>query len=288
MVIDPLKSTLGVRRSKTRSRNSKQCVLNAVKVYYDATSGKVKIIDKSANFTSGAIVEHSIVPKFSLPGKPKRNNRIFSVPSVFTDINVNLPSVHNEDIGKTKIESPSMELDQKKRTAKKKEIEKEPKKNARVAEKTSQIAKNNLLEDSDTPKKYDVFISSKSEDYPIAEQVYDFLLSNGLTVFLASRELEVIAEDDYAEAIDDALDESHHMIVVGTRIEYIESKWVKFEWQTFCNDLKSQYREGKLFTILGDAVEKRSLPASIRHKESFTLQNYQTKLLSYLAEDIAQ
>jgi hypothetical protein len=181
-----------------------------------------------------------------------------------------------------------MELDQKKRTAKKKEIEKEPKKNARVAEKTSQIAKNNLLEDSNTPKKYDVFISSKSEDYPIAEQVYDFLLSNGLTAFLASRELEVIAEDDYAEAIDDALDESHHMILVGTRIEYIESKWVKFEWQTFCNDLKSQYREGKLFTILGDAVEKRSLPASIRHKESFTLLNYQTKLLSYLAEDIAQ
>lgn len=136
-------------------------------------------------------------------------------------------------------------------------------------------------------KKYNVFISSKSEDYPIAEKVYDFLVANGLTAFLTSKELENINEDDYATVIDDALDLSSHMIVVASSIENVNSAWVKYEWQTFCNDLKSQYREGKLFTILDDAVEKRSLPASIRHKESFTLQNYQTKLLSYLAEDIA-
>ena len=136
-------------------------------------------------------------------------------------------------------------------------------------------------------KKYNVFIASKSEDYPIAEKVYDFLVANGLTAFLTSKELKNINEDDYATVIDDALDHSSHMIVVASSIENVNSAWVKYEWQTFCNDLMSQYREGKLFTILDDAVEKRSLPASIRHKESFTLQNYQTKLLSYLAEDIA-
>ena len=45
-----------------------------------------------------------------------------------------------------------------------------------------------------TQKKYDVFISSKSEDYPIAERVYDFLVANGLSVFLASKELEKIEQ----------------------------------------------------------------------------------------------
>lgn len=39
-----------------------------------------------------------------------------------------------------------------------------------------------------------MFISSKSEDYPIAEKVYDFLVANGLTVFLASTELRRIGE----------------------------------------------------------------------------------------------
>ena len=70
-----------------------------------------------------------------------------------------------------------------------------------------------------TQKKYDVFISSKSEDYPIAERVYDFLVANGLSVFLASKELEKIGKDDYSEAIDDALNVTHHMIVVASSIE---------------------------------------------------------------------
>ena len=137
-----------------------------------------------------------------------------------------------------------------------------------------------------TQKKYDVFISSKSEDYPIAERVYDFLVANGLSVFLASKELEKIGKDDYSEAIDDALNVTHHMIVVASSIEHITSEWVKYEWRTFCDDLKSGYREGKLFTILDDKLEKKQLPSSIRHKEAFTIQTYQTKLLSYLADDI--
>lgn len=64
-------------------------------------------------------------------------------------------------------------------------------------------------------KKYDVFISSKSEDYPIAEKVYDFLVDNGLTVFLASRELRRIGEAEYSEAVDAAIDGSHHMVISG-------------------------------------------------------------------------
>ena len=36
---------------------------------------------------------------------------------------------------------------------------------------------------------YDVFISCKSDDYGYAEQVYEFLVSSGKKVFLASREI---------------------------------------------------------------------------------------------------
>jgi len=53
--------------------------------------------------------------------------------------------------------------------------------------------------------KYNVFISSKSEDYHLAEQVYNFLKQKGLNVFLASRELDQIGEAQYANMIDEAI-----------------------------------------------------------------------------------
>ena len=41
---------------------------------------------------------------------------------------------------------------------------------------------------------YNVFISSKSEDYQFTEKVYDFIEANGIHCFLASRELDKIGE----------------------------------------------------------------------------------------------
>lgn len=52
---------------------------------------------------------------------------------------------------------------------------------------------------------YDVFICSKSEDYHLAEEVYNFLKTNGLSVFIASEELKKIGEAQYANAIDEVL-----------------------------------------------------------------------------------
>lgn len=134
-------------------------------------------------------------------------------------------------------------------------------------------------------KKYDVFISSKSEDYPIAEKVYDFLVANGLTVFLASRELNHIGEAEYSEAVDSAIDATHHMIVVTTSIDNIKSKWVKHEWTTFANELRSNYKEGNLLTILGSNVQLKDLPITLRHKQSFSVKSYKENILDYLYKD---
>lgn len=133
--------------------------------------------------------------------------------------------------------------------------------------------------------KYNVFISSKSEDYHLAEQVYNFLKENGLKVFLASRELDRLGEAQYADAIDEALDHTTHMIVVASSVEHIKSKWVKSEWSTFSNDLKSGYRSGNLLNVLTKDIKLKDLPASIRHNQSFTFENYKEHILSYLQED---
>lgn len=130
--------------------------------------------------------------------------------------------------------------------------------------------------------RYDVFISSKSEDYNKAEIVYDYLLQNGLSVFLASKELQHIGEAQYSQSIDKALDATTHMIVVASSLSHINSKWVQYEWRTFSNDLKSGYRQGNLLTILSDSVELGSLPASLRHQQSFRLDNFKNHILDYV------
>lgn len=131
-------------------------------------------------------------------------------------------------------------------------------------------------------KKYDVFISSKSEDYHYAEEVYDFLTASGLSVFIASEELKKIGESQYADAIDEALDDSVHIVVVASSLDNIKSKWVKYEWSTFSNDLKSGYREGNLLTILIGDFKLKDLPPSLRHHQSFNKESYKNDILGYL------
>lgn len=54
--------------------------------------------------------------------------------------------------------------------------------------------------------KYDVFISCKSEDYKLAEEIYDYLESVGIHTFLASKELRQLADSEYRRSITKAPD----------------------------------------------------------------------------------
>ncbi|MBO7133586.1 MAG: toll/interleukin-1 receptor domain-containing protein, partial [Bacteroidales bacterium] len=115
---------------------------------------------------------------------------------------------------------------------------------------------------------YDIFISSKSEDYPIAEEVYTFLKDAGLSVFLASRELRKIGRAAYGEAIDDALENAKHLIVVTSKAEYVKnSGYVHDEWTMFREELRSGRKNGNILTILKD-VEISSLPIGLRNYQS--------------------
>ena len=131
-------------------------------------------------------------------------------------------------------------------------------------------------------KKYKVFISSKSADYEYAEQVYDFLVEHNMSVFLACRELRRIGEAEYALAMDEALDESEHMIVILSSPDHAKSKWVQYEWSTFENDKKSGYRDGNLLVIKFSDVDQKKLPPALRHKETFFFDSYKDSLLYYL------
>ena len=140
---------------------------------------------------------------------------------------------------------------------------------------TSILHKENQTEEKES---YNVFISCKSEDYDFAQPIHDFLIANGSKVFFADAELKEKAESQYADVIDEALDATKHLIVVATSIGHIKSKWVKYEWSTFSNDLKSNYRDGNLITILSHDITPRMLPASLRHMQSFSIEHFENIL----------
>lgn len=130
-------------------------------------------------------------------------------------------------------------------------------------------------------KKYDVFISCKSEDYGYAEEVYNFLNSNGIRTFLASKELRKMGDAEYRNAIMHALESAYHLIVFASNPEYIESKWVFYEWDTFVNAKLSGRKDGQIMTIL-KGVSNKELRLDLLKYESFTFENYKERLLSYV------
>lgn len=130
-------------------------------------------------------------------------------------------------------------------------------------------------------KQYDVFISSKSEDYEYAREIYTFLVNNGIGVFFADEELKNNGSSEYSESIDQAIDASTHMIVFASKIDYINSTWVKSEWRAFTNEIRSGRKKGNIITILKD-IQANSLPLVLRNYQSISYTNYQESILNYI------
>ena len=128
---------------------------------------------------------------------------------------------------------------------------------------------------------YDVFLSCKSEDYKIAEEVYQYLTDNGFHVFLSSKELRRMKDSEYMDAISDALDSAYHLIVLSSSASNIKSKWVKFEWSTFLNEVLSERKKGQIMTLVNN-ISVAELPIQLRHYEMFHLDDYKERILSYI------
>lgn len=128
---------------------------------------------------------------------------------------------------------------------------------------------------------YDVFISCKSEDYIYAEEIYNFLLENGFNTFLASKELRKIGDSEYRTAITQALKSTYHLIVFASNTEYIDSRWVYYEWDWFLVAKIKGKKQGQLLSILKD-INVDDINEDLWKYESKTFENYKESLLSYV------
>ena len=66
-----------------------------------------------------------------------------------------------------------------------------------------------------------------------------------IKIFWSENTLAEIGQSDYADAIENAIACSRNMVVVGSSVENITSKWVSFEWHLFrhyqLNDNENYY-----------------------------------------------
>ena len=131
---------------------------------------------------------------------------------------------------------------------------------------------------------YDVFISYKSEDEALARKVYDYLTQSGKEVFFAKQTLPQLGESEYRAAIFEALERSKHLVVVGSKPDYLKTKWVRKEWDTFDNEITDGRKTGALVLLLADDIvaDKGKLPIELRAKEIVKMSEFRSRLLSYL------
>lgn len=113
----------------------------------------------------------------------------------------------------------------------------------------------------------DVFISRKSADAPYAQKLYEYLTAQGLTVFESDNTLKQLGNADYIKAIDEALELSTHLMVVGSSAKNIKSPWVESEWLYFLGKKKSGRTSGNLFTVITDKMELSDVPPSLANYE---------------------
>ena len=131
----------------------------------------------------------------------------------------------------------------------------------------SQAIKNDKLKCDN----FSVFISKKSEDFELAEKVYNHLINNKITVFLSEKSLPALGSAEYMKAIDNALELAKHLIVVGSKAEYFLSGWVEAEWRVFINEKRSSRKKGNIITIIPEGLDINELPMSLRYYEVIPL-----------------
>ena len=97
---------------------------------------------------------------------------------------------------------------------------------------------------------YDVFISFKSEDSDLAENVYRLCQRHMKVPFWSKRTLPELSKSEYEDAIYEALRKSKHFVVVLSKLEYLQANWIMREMKAFDRAITEGRKPGGNFVIV--------------------------------------
>ena len=133
---------------------------------------------------------------------------------------------------------------------------------------------------------YNVFISFKKQvngiktrDCEIAEELYQQLKSiPNVKPFFS--EVELTDNSNFGEMINNALDTSVFFIYICTSAEYLFTPYVKHEWETFSNEIKSGRKSNKMYGVI-ENVNVADLPIELR-KNTFYSVDEKDRLIAII------
>lgn len=139
--------------------------------------------------------------------------------------------------------------------------------------------------------KFDVFICFKNtdkdgndtEDFEISSSLYNSLVAKGIKTFFAPVSVDALGTTDYSEAIDYALDCVKVLVVVGTNVNYLNSKWVYKEWSGFSNDILSGRKDDGSILSYVKNMSVNDMPRTLRER---TVRNINTTSIDDLIKCI--
>ena len=126
-------------------------------------------------------------------------------------------------------------------------------------------------------RNFEVFLSFKNSDAEgqptkdclMATKLYAALTERGISTFFSNATLELLGAAEFKQVIDDALDQCVILIAIGTSQENITSQWVKYEWNSFSNDILSGLKpNGALFSYI-ESITPHMLPRTLRQCQVF-------------------
>jgi hypothetical protein len=136
-----------------------------------------------------------------------------------------------------------------------------------------------ILDISNREASFDIFICYKetddrgrrTPDSVIAQELYGELTDEGYKVFFSRITLENKLGEVYEPYIFAALNSARVMVVVGTRVEYFDSVWVKNEWSRYI----SLIREGAKKTLIPAYanMEPKDLPEEFVRLQAQNMDN---------------
>lgn len=123
-----------------------------------------------------------------------------------------------------------------------------------------------------------VFISFKNSDQNgasttdavLAKQLYAKLVEQNISTFFSNVTLMEFGEAAYKDAIEKALDEAVILVLISNQAEYLNSRWIKYEWSSFHEEILSGDKEnGIIIPYLHSSIHRKDRPLAIRNLETF-------------------
>jgi len=125
-------------------------------------------------------------------------------------------------------------------------------------------------------KQFDIFISFKATedcsvtaDVAVATELYEMLTACGYRVFFSSKTVFKGGSSDFSREIDNALDSAKLLIVVASKLSYINSRWVEYEWKTFHSDILSNVKTDAQIITYTEGVDTMHMPRILRYVQNF-------------------